>query len=47
MSRFELIPDAGHAVWIDQPDRVAASILDSLGADVNPIKNELTNPPRA
>ncbi len=30
VSRFELIPDAGHAVWVDEPDRVAASILDSL-----------------
>src|SRR3989442_5681670 len=30
VSRFELIPDAGHAVWFDEPDRVAACILDSL-----------------
>ncbi len=37
MSQFELIPDAGHAVWIDEPDHVAASILDFLGAYVNPI----------
>lgn len=37
LSRFELIPDAGHAVWIDEPDQVAASILDSLGAYENPI----------
>jgi len=29
-NRFELIPDAGHAVWVDEPDRVAACILDSL-----------------
>jgi pimeloyl-ACP methyl ester carboxylesterase len=29
-SRFELIPDAGHIVWVDEPDRVAAIILDSL-----------------
>ncbi len=37
-SRFELIPDAGHVVWVDEPDRVAAIILDSLGAYLNPIK---------
>ena len=37
-SQFELIPDAGHAVWVDEPDRVAATILDSLGAYLNPIK---------
>ena len=30
VSRFELIPNAGHAVWFDEPDRVVASILDSL-----------------
>ena len=30
VSRFELIPDAGHAVWFDQPDRVVASVLESL-----------------
>jgi len=30
VSRFELIPDAGHVVWADEPNRVAASILDSL-----------------
>ena len=30
-SRFELIPDAGHAVWVDEPDRVARCIFDSLG----------------
>jgi pimeloyl-ACP methyl ester carboxylesterase len=33
--RFELIPDAGHGVWLDQPERVAAIILDSLGARMN------------
>ena len=37
-SQFVLIPDAGHAVWLDEPDRVAATILESLGAYVNPIK---------
>jgi len=31
ISQFDLIPDAGHAVWIDEPDRVAGKILDSLG----------------
>src|SRR5207245_6225132 len=30
VSRFELIPDAGHAVWFDEPDRVVASVLESL-----------------
>ena len=30
VSRFELIPDAGHAVWVDEPDRVVASVLESL-----------------
>jgi len=32
ISRFELIPDAGHGVWVDEPDRVAAKILDSFDA---------------
>ena len=37
-SQFELIPDAGHGVWVDEPDRVATSILECLGAYLNPIK---------
>ena len=36
-SRFELIPDAGHAVWVDEPVRVAGCILDSLRTLPNPI----------
>ena len=36
-SRFELILDAGHAVWVDEPVRVAGCILDSLGTYPNSI----------
>jgi pimeloyl-ACP methyl ester carboxylesterase len=29
-ARCEIIPDAGHLVWLDQPDRCAKRMLDFL-----------------
>ena len=32
-AELELLPGAGHAVWIDDPDRAAATVRRFLGAD--------------
>jgi pimeloyl-ACP methyl ester carboxylesterase len=39
-SRFELIPDAGHNVYADAPQRVASIILDSLGPQVGTVTTD-------
>jgi pimeloyl-ACP methyl ester carboxylesterase len=31
---LELMPNAGHAVWLDDPDRAAELLMTFLGTDV-------------
>ncbi len=33
-ARFEVVPDAGHLAWIDQPEAVARLLTDFMAADV-------------
>ena len=34
-AELEIVPDGGHAVWIDEPDRVAARTKRFLAATPN------------
>jgi pimeloyl-ACP methyl ester carboxylesterase len=43
-ARFVEIADAGHLVWLDQPDRTAQAVLEALGAS-GPEPRDDADPP--